>query len=393
MELTDKLGLKKPHPILDYVLISDINDNMDVLDEAVGELKEGSTVIEELETENKTLSGAINEVKNDLGSHKADYIHHLGFGDATGINAKVITLDPAPTSYKNGMGIAFKNDTENTGAVTINVNNLGAKAIVKSNGQPLVVGALKKDSIYTIRYNGVNFTLQGEGGEYGTALIGDVTKGKTIGTEEGIKTGTLELTGNSIASDVIKGKTFYSDDLKTKRTGSLELSGNALLTSVLAGNTFYNDDPKVKRTGTMANRGSPTNTITTQGGQYNIPAGYYSGGSVKAQFANLVAGNIKSGVNVGGIIGNMPNLPVVEHNGASTKKVLEGETSRVTMKTASNLMLMYGNEQGYTHQSLIYLGIRGVGFYSNSSYISNPSSTRATLKNMKNWLVSIYEFK
>ncbi len=41
----------------------------------------------------------------------------------------------------------------------------------------------------------------------------------------------------------------------------------------------------------MPNRGAPAQTLTTQGGQYNLPSGYYTGGYVKAQFANLVAGN------------------------------------------------------------------------------------------------------
>ncbi len=41
----------------------------------------------------------------------------------------------------------------------------------------------------------------------------------------------------------------------------------------------------------MPNRGTVSNTITTQGGSYTIPAGYHSGsGKVTANFANLVAG-------------------------------------------------------------------------------------------------------
>ncbi len=56
----------------------------------------------------------------------------------------------------------------------------------------------------------------------------------------------------------------------------------------------------------MPNRGTVSNTITTQGGSYTIPAGYHSGsGKVTANFANLVAGgNIKKGgINVGGVLG------------------------------------------------------------------------------------------
>ena len=46
-------------------------------------------------------------------------------------------------------------------------------------------------------------------------------------------------------------------------------------------------------------------TITSQGGQFVIPKGQHSGnGVVKALFPNLVAENIKKGVNIGGVVGS-----------------------------------------------------------------------------------------
>ena len=173
-----------------------------------------------------------------------EYNRAPGYGEATGTNAKTITLDPAPTSYYDGLCFAFKNATQNTGAVTINVNGLGERPIKKPNGNDIAAGNLKANSVYTVRYNGTNFILQGEGGEYGTATASDVLQGKTIGTEDGLVDGT------------------------------------------------------------MPNRGAVTNTITTQGGEYTIPSGYHNGsGKVTASFANLTAENIKSGVNIGGIVG------------------------------------------------------------------------------------------
>lgn len=62
MKYTEKLGLKKPEST-DYVNIEDINENMDILDEQVGELKEGSTVIEDLQ--------------QDLESHKAENVQQF----------------------------------------------------------------------------------------------------------------------------------------------------------------------------------------------------------------------------------------------------------------------------------------------------------------------------
>ncbi len=79
--------------------------------------------------------------------------------------------------------------------------------------------------------------------------------------------------------------------------------GNADVANVLAGKTFSNDND-TGIIGTMPNRGSLSQTLTTQGGQYNLPSGYYSGGYVKAQLPNLIPENIKKGINVGGIVGN-----------------------------------------------------------------------------------------
>lgn len=81
-------------------------------------------------------------------------------------NAYAITLDPAPTSYYEGMCVAVKINVENTGLSTININGLGAKSITKPNGKAIIAGNLKAGSIYTMRYTGTNFVLQGDGGDY-----------------------------------------------------------------------------------------------------------------------------------------------------------------------------------------------------------------------------------
>ncbi|OMC81844.1 hypothetical protein BK128_21480 [Viridibacillus sp. FSL H7-0596] len=81
MKQTEKLNLKKPD-LTDYVNISDLNENMDIIDAAVGDLKKGNIEIDDLQTNDKTLAGAINEVKNDLTTHVDDATPHQ-FTDAT----------------------------------------------------------------------------------------------------------------------------------------------------------------------------------------------------------------------------------------------------------------------------------------------------------------------
>ncbi|CAH1057635.1 hypothetical protein [Paenibacillus pseudetheri] len=153
------------------------------------------------------LDGVTGGIQGQLDSKVplTDYVRQPGYAvDSGTANAKVITLSPAPTSYVDGMAVSFKNAVLSTGAATININGLGNKSIVKSNGSALSSGNLKAGSIYTIRYNATtgNFILQGEGGEYGTATAADVISGKTIGSDTGLVTGVIPLNPTTFSNKI-----------------------------------------------------------------------------------------------------------------------------------------------------------------------------------------------
>ncbi|WP_222124437.1 phage tail protein [Paenibacillus xylanexedens] len=95
------------------------------------------------------------------------------------------------------------------------------------------------------------------------------------------------------------------DSLILKMSGVIRATGNATVAQVLAGVTFSNATGN-GRTGTMVNRGAVSQNITTQNGSYAIPAGYHNGsGVVRAILANLIASNIRNGVNIGGVVGSL----------------------------------------------------------------------------------------
>ncbi|WP_205603329.1 phage tail protein [Virgibacillus halodenitrificans] len=105
---------------------------------------------------------AKDSIVNSINSVVEDYVRSPGYASAshTG-NVYDVTLNPAPTEYKDGMGIVLK--AVNAGVEPkININGLGAKSILQSNGLP--VPNLKANTVYTVRYNGTAFILQGEGG-------------------------------------------------------------------------------------------------------------------------------------------------------------------------------------------------------------------------------------
>lgn len=95
------------------------------------------------------------------------------------------------------------------------------------------------------------------------------------------------------------------DTLISKMSAIIKATGNATAADVLSGKTFSNASGN-DLTGSMPNRGAVNQTITTQNGQYTIPAGYHNGsGKITASFANLSAENIRNNVNIGGVVGSL----------------------------------------------------------------------------------------
>lgn len=76
------------------------------------------------------------------------------FADDTGTdgNALVVTLAPAPGALVDGMTVLVRTAQPNTGAVTLNVNDLGAQP-VKAQGLALTAGQLAAGQTYAFAYN------------------------------------------------------------------------------------------------------------------------------------------------------------------------------------------------------------------------------------------------
>lgn len=193
--------------------------------------------------------------KEVMDSHLENYILQIPYGVASGsANTYTVTLNPPLTSYTEGVAVAVKINASNTGASTININGKGAKSIRDPRGNVLTAGKLIAGSIYTLRYNGTNFILQGEG-----------------------------PTGNATASDLLSGKTASTDAGEITGTMPNRAGDNANLASSVSGTTL----------------------------KLIAPKGYYDGinDTVTITDADFIASNIKSGVNLFGITGTMPIKP------------------------------------------------------------------------------------
>ena len=148
--------------------------------------------------------------------------------------------------------------------------------------------------------------------------------------------------------------------------------GNATADSVLAGKTFSND-AGTGLTGTMSNQGAKIITPGTT--NKAIPSGYHNGQGYVVGSPNLVASNIKRGVNIFGVTGTffgadifgeakysvVPGALTITHGPSSqgsTRETVVDYGSPVTMLVIRNLgslnpFEVYANTQ-YTGQPVSY---------------------------------------
>ena len=121
----------------------------------------------------------------------------------------------------------------------------------------------------------------------------------------------IDLTGDTLinASQLANGIVAHARSGATitgTNTNDADTSdANATASQILTGATAYVQGSKV--TGTMTNNGAVSGTISTKGGTYTVPTGYHDGsGTVEiasTEQAKIVAGNIKSGVQILGVTG------------------------------------------------------------------------------------------
>ena len=101
-------------------------------------------------------------VLNQVAKSVANYSNASNFFTENGtVNNYVLIASGsflAPTSYINGMVIRFITANANTTTTpTVNLNGLGAKNILKADGNPVIAGDVS--GYVELRYNGTNFLL------------------------------------------------------------------------------------------------------------------------------------------------------------------------------------------------------------------------------------------
>ena len=134
----------------------------------------------------------------------------------------------------------------------------------------------------------------------------------------------IDLSADTVtASDVINAKKFHAAD-GTVKTGTCAFdvdssSATAQQAEVLTGKTFAKNGSVL--TGSMPNIGAQTGSISTKAQEITISQGYHDGSgkvSIDAtEQAKIVAGNIKNGVTVLGVVGTYTGSELIKATAGS----------------------------------------------------------------------------
>ena len=135
----------------------------------------------------------------------------------------------------------------------------------------------------------------------------------------------IDISADTATADKVLSTFTFHDRTGEQKTGTCTYNADtsdatASVAEILATKTAYVNGAKL--TGTMTNNGAVTGTITTKTQQYTVPQGYHDGSgkvSISTTEQNkIIAGNIKSGIQILGVTGTY-----------------SGETVNVQAKTAT----------------------------------------------------------
>lgn len=190
-----------------------------------------------LNDSNRAMMAAIRKYANDISG---------GMITSTGsANTYAVSTAQGLTSLTDGFQLAFKANVANTGASTINVDSLGARALRSVSGANLTAGEITAGSVYTIVYESSGNEWLIHGGLRTTSSGGSTPTFSSFGTtwvnladasaaksNLGLGTAALETLGTS-------GTVVGRLDGNNTHSGNLTFSGTNTHSGV---NTFSNSN-------------------------------------------------------------------------------------------------------------------------------------------------------
>jgi hypothetical protein len=154
----------------------------------------------------------------------------------TGTNTYTGTITPTLTAYTAGNTFTFVVPNTNTGACTINIDGLGAKAITRDGSTALVAGDLVANSEVAIVYDGTQFQVLNSNSKTNLAVSNNLTLSNGTTNQVQYLNGSKVLTGS--ANMTFDGTTLTANALNLTTALGATYGGTGL-TSYAVGDLLY----------------------------------------------------------------------------------------------------------------------------------------------------------
>jgi len=262
----------------------------------------------------------------------------------TGTNSLIGTSVPPYTAYTTGMTLSFVPVATNTGAVTLDLDGLGAKNVTFDASTALSAGAIAVGKIATLQYDGTRFQLTNIVGT-GQILDGSITAAK-LATDAvtTVKITDLNVTTGKLADNAVTTIKITNANVTPAKLSQPFTQATSVASTSGTSIDFTGIPSWVKRITVMFNgvSTSGTSAILIQGGNSGgIVSSGYNSSSVHMSFGSGSAG----GSSTSGFI-FWSNSSTYTHSGIITLTNLSGSAwvSSHLAKSTTNLIVWGGGD-------------------------------------------------
>ena len=180
-------------------------------------------------------------------------------------NTYVVSIDPAPTEYIEGLEIWLKTSSTNTGAATINVNSLGAIDIRRYGLDPLLEGDIPANYFTLLKYSNGFFQIVSASGRSEAEYSAEIaTEQAEIATEQ------AEIVTTAMNKFPDFGPADVGDLLQVDSSGNLELLSKSDLVGVPIGGSIMWDSDIMPTVGVWKKRNGVAISRTSYAKAFSI---------------------------------------------------------------------------------------------------------------------------
>lgn len=152
----------------------------------------------------------------------------------TGTDTYVATASPALTAYAAGNLFSLVVPNTNTGAATINIDGLGAKAITRTGSTALVAGDMIATEVVIVVYDGTRFQLINANSFTNLLISGTLTYGGVTLTNAVTGTGKMMLDTNPTVTNYVESVVAIGT---VTSSSTLSLTSGTVQTATLTAST------------------------------------------------------------------------------------------------------------------------------------------------------------